>query len=91
MRARAAYLGPALQFLTNACVALFMIQSVERLILCLGYFWVKLRRIIEVTGRPPHREKKAAGRTTRKQSLTRNESACKNARFTREDVKEIHS
>ncbi|VAH80125.1 unnamed protein product [Triticum turgidum subsp. durum] len=45
MRARAAYLGPALQFLTNACVVLFMIQSADRLILCLGCFWIKLRGI----------------------------------------------
>uniref|UniRef100_M8ALV6 Glycosyltransferase 2-like domain-containing protein n=1 Tax=Aegilops tauschii TaxID=37682 RepID=M8ALV6_AEGTA len=44
-RPRAAYLGPALQFLTNACVVLFMIQSADRLILCLGCFWIKLRGI----------------------------------------------
>ena len=45
MRARADYLGPALQFLTNACVVLFMIQSADRLILCLGCFWIRLRGI----------------------------------------------
>ncbi|KAM0836627.1 hypothetical protein ACQ4PT_062194 [Festuca glaucescens] len=45
MRARAAYLGPALQLLTNACVVLFMIQSADRLVLCLGCFWIKLRGI----------------------------------------------
>uniref|UniRef100_A0ACD5VID7 Uncharacterized protein n=1 Tax=Avena sativa TaxID=4498 RepID=A0ACD5VID7_AVESA len=45
MRARVAYLGPALQFLTNACVVLFMIQTADRLILCLGCFWIKLRGI----------------------------------------------
>ncbi|KAK1601013.1 hypothetical protein QYE76_016963 [Lolium multiflorum] len=45
MRARAAYLGPALQFLTNACVVLFMVQSADRLVLCLGCFWIKLRGI----------------------------------------------
>ena len=57
---RAAYLGPAVQFLTNdACVVLFMIQSADRLILCLSYVWIKLRGSIEVTGRPPHREKKS--------------------------------
>ncbi|PNT72924.1 probable xyloglucan glycosyltransferase 1 [Brachypodium distachyon] len=45
MRARVAYLAPALQFLTNACVVLFLIQSADRLILCLGCLWIRLRGI----------------------------------------------
>jgi hypothetical protein len=56
MRARAAYLGPALQFLTNACVVLFMIQSADRLVLCLGCFWIKLRGVKPV----PHSSAAAA-------------------------------
>lgn len=42
---RVEYLAPPLQFLANACVVLFLIQSADRLVLCLGCFWIKLRRI----------------------------------------------
>ncbi|KAL6527323.1 putative xyloglucan glycosyltransferase 12 [Orobanche gracilis] len=42
---RVNYLAPPLQFLTNACILLFLIQSIDRLILCLGCFWIKLRNI----------------------------------------------
>ncbi|KAL5220717.1 hypothetical protein ABZP36_025430 [Zizania latifolia] len=45
VRARLEYLAPALQFLANACVVLFMIQSADRLILCLGCLWIKLKGI----------------------------------------------
>jgi len=45
MRTRLDYLAPPLQFLTNACVVLFLIQSVDRLVLCLGCFWIKLKGI----------------------------------------------
>ncbi|KAM0884887.1 hypothetical protein ACQ4PT_030702 [Festuca glaucescens] len=45
MRVRLQYLAPPLQFLTNSCVVLFLIQSVDRLILCLGCLWIKLRGI----------------------------------------------
>ena len=45
MRTRLDYLAPPLQFLTNACVVLFLIQSVDRLVLCLGCFWIRLKGI----------------------------------------------
>ncbi|XP_078177726.1 putative xyloglucan glycosyltransferase 9 [Carex rostrata] len=45
MRIRAEYIAPPLQFLSDACVVLFLIQSADRLILCLGCFWIKLRRM----------------------------------------------
>ncbi|CAL4961216.1 unnamed protein product [Urochloa decumbens] len=45
VRIRLEYLAPALQFLANACVVLFLIQSADRLILCLGCLWIKLRSI----------------------------------------------
>ncbi|XP_062222456.1 probable xyloglucan glycosyltransferase 1 [Phragmites australis] len=44
-RVRLEYLAPALQFLANACVVLFMIQSADRLILCLGCLWIRLKGI----------------------------------------------
>ncbi|KAJ4838884.1 putative xyloglucan glycosyltransferase 6 [Turnera subulata] len=42
---RAGYLAPPLQALTNVCVLLFLIQSVDRLVLMLGCFWIKFRRL----------------------------------------------
>lgn len=45
VRIRLEYLAPALQFLANACVVLFLIQSADRLILCLGCLWIRLKGI----------------------------------------------
>lgn len=42
---RSDYIAPPLQFLANACVILFLIQSGDRLILCLGCFWIRFKRI----------------------------------------------
>ncbi|KAF5461962.1 hypothetical protein F2P56_018018 [Juglans regia] len=42
---RVEYLGPLLQFLANACTVLFLIQSLDRLILCLGCLWIRLKKI----------------------------------------------
>ncbi|XP_057964714.1 probable xyloglucan glycosyltransferase 6 [Malania oleifera] len=42
---RANYLAPPLQSLTNVCIVLFLIQSVDRVVLMLGCFWIKFRRI----------------------------------------------
>ncbi|RZC44443.1 hypothetical protein C5167_037390 [Papaver somniferum] len=42
---RVEYLAPPLQFLANACIVLFLIQSVDRLVLCLGCFWIKFKKI----------------------------------------------
>ncbi|KAL0914548.1 hypothetical protein M5K25_014904 [Dendrobium thyrsiflorum] len=45
VRFRAEYIAPPLQFLANACVILFLIQSADRFILCLGCFWIRFKRI----------------------------------------------
>ncbi|KAF4367533.1 hypothetical protein F8388_009173 [Cannabis sativa] len=42
---RANYLAPPLQSLTNLCIVLFLIQSVDRLILMFGCFWIKFRKL----------------------------------------------
>ncbi|XVF81253.1 hypothetical protein PTKIN_Ptkin15bG0141000 [Pterospermum kingtungense] len=42
---RAEYLAPPLQSLTNVCVVLFLIQSVDRVVLILGCFWIKFKRV----------------------------------------------
>ncbi|KAL5230603.1 hypothetical protein ABZP36_029379 [Zizania latifolia] len=48
------HLVPPLQFLTNACVVFFMIQSIDRLVLCLSCFWIRLKSIkpvLQATGK----------------------------------------
>ncbi|KAK9756535.1 hypothetical protein RND81_01G104300 [Saponaria officinalis] len=42
---RVGYLAPVLQWVTNVCIVLFLIQSLDRLVLCLGCFWVRFRKI----------------------------------------------
>lgn len=42
---RVAYLAPPLQFLANVCICLFLVQSVDRLVLCLGCFWIRYHKI----------------------------------------------
>lgn len=42
---RGDYIAPAIQALSNFCVALFLIQSVDRMVLCLGCFWIKYKKI----------------------------------------------
>ncbi|OVA01187.1 hypothetical protein BVC80_8887g26 [Macleaya cordata] len=42
---RVEYLAPPLQFLANFCIVLFLIQSADRLILCLGCLWIRLKKI----------------------------------------------
>ncbi|KAE9453341.1 hypothetical protein C3L33_14765, partial [Rhododendron williamsianum] len=38
-------LAPPIQSVSNFCVVLFLIQSADRLILCLGCFWIKFKKI----------------------------------------------
>lgn len=42
---RANYLAPPLQSLTNVCIVLFLVQSVDRVVLILGCFWIKFRKV----------------------------------------------
>ncbi|XP_057430971.1 probable xyloglucan glycosyltransferase 12 [Lotus japonicus] len=42
---RVEYLAPPLQLLTYACIVLFLIQSLDRLVLCLGCFWIRFKKI----------------------------------------------
>nr|DAD41591.1 TPA_asm: hypothetical protein HUJ06_015914 [Nelumbo nucifera] len=48
---RVDYLAPPLQFIANVCIVLFFIQSIDRLILCLGCFWIRLKKIKPVPKR----------------------------------------
>ncbi|KAK9281244.1 hypothetical protein L1049_004140 [Liquidambar formosana] len=45
LQIRADYLAPPLQSLANVCIVLFLIQSVDRIVLVLGCFWIKFRKI----------------------------------------------
>ena len=42
---RAEYLAPPLQGLANMCIVLFIVQSIDRIVLILGCFWIKFRRL----------------------------------------------
>eukprot|EP00252_Welwitschia_mirabilis_P010761 TRINITY_DN2425_c0_g2_i6.p1 TRINITY_DN2425_c0_g2~~TRINITY_DN2425_c0_g2_i6.p1 ORF type:complete len:697 (+),score=76.53 TRINITY_DN2425_c0_g2_i6:679-2769(+) len=42
---RSTYIAPPLQTLADVCIALFLIQSADRLLLCLGCFWIRWKKI----------------------------------------------
>ncbi|CAH1422947.1 unnamed protein product [Lactuca virosa] len=42
---RADYIAPLILSFSNFCVVLFLIQSLDRMILCLGCFWIKYKNI----------------------------------------------
>ncbi|KAF5740085.1 xyloglucan glycosyltransferase 12 [Tripterygium wilfordii] len=42
---RVEYLAPPLQLLANVCILLFLIQSIDRLVLCFGCFWIRFKKI----------------------------------------------
>lgn len=42
---RADYVAPPIQALSKFCIVLFLIQSVDRMILSLGCLWIKLKKI----------------------------------------------
>ncbi|WOL17281.1 hypothetical protein Cni_G26072 [Canna indica] len=42
---RADYIAYPIQVMSNFCIILFIIQSVDRMVLCLGCFWIKLKKI----------------------------------------------
>ncbi|KAF7817176.1 putative xyloglucan glycosyltransferase 5 [Senna tora] len=42
---RVEYIAPLIQALSKFCVVLFLIQSVDRMLLCLGCFWIKYKKM----------------------------------------------
>lgn len=42
---RANYVAPPIQALSKFCVVLFLIQSLDRMVLCLGCLWIKYKKI----------------------------------------------
>lgn len=45
LRFRVDYIASTIQYLSNFCIVLFLIQSVDRMVLCLGCFWIKYKKI----------------------------------------------
>ncbi|KAI8032215.1 putative xyloglucan glycosyltransferase 12 [Camellia lanceoleosa] len=39
------YLAPPLQFLTNVYILLFLVQSLDNLVRCLDFLWIRLKKI----------------------------------------------
>ncbi|KAK6928224.1 Glycosyltransferase 2-like, partial [Dillenia turbinata] len=42
---RADYIAPMVLMLSNVCVVLFLIQSLDRFVLCIGCFWIKYKKL----------------------------------------------
>ncbi|CAL0323721.1 unnamed protein product [Lupinus luteus] len=42
---RVEYLAPVLKFLANVCIVMFSFQSLDRLVLCCGCFWIRYKKI----------------------------------------------
>ncbi|KAH8935154.1 hypothetical protein BDL97_17G014400 [Sphagnum fallax] len=49
---RATYIAPPLQFLINFCIYLFLLQSADRILLCLGCVWIKWKKIKPIPVNP---------------------------------------
>ncbi|KAL3526016.1 hypothetical protein ACH5RR_014388 [Cinchona calisaya] len=45
---RVDYAAPSLVLLSKFCIVLSMIQSLDRLVLCVGCFWIKLKKLVPV-------------------------------------------
>ncbi|KAF0899834.1 hypothetical protein E2562_024867 [Oryza meyeriana var. granulata] len=58
---RTDYIAWAIQKLSSFCIALFMVQSVDRIVLCLGCFWIKLRGIKPIADDDHDHDVEAAG------------------------------
>ncbi|KAK7384857.1 hypothetical protein VNO78_30560 [Psophocarpus tetragonolobus] len=45
LRFRGEYIAPPIKALSKFCVVLFLIQSLDRMVLCFGCFWIKYKKI----------------------------------------------
>ncbi|CAN0857416.1 Xyloglucan glycosyltransferase 4 [Linum grandiflorum] len=39
------YIAPTVKTLSQFCIVLFLIQSLDRLVLCIGCFWIKIKKL----------------------------------------------
>ncbi|KAI3963324.1 hypothetical protein MKW98_022746 [Papaver atlanticum] len=51
---RVDYIGPVVIMLSKFCIVLFMIQSLDRFVQCMGWFWIKFKKIKPVIEEPPN-------------------------------------
>lgn len=51
---RADYVAPLIVSLSNFCIVLFLIQSLDRLVQCLGCFWIKFKKLKPALEEEPH-------------------------------------
>ncbi|CAD6219156.1 unnamed protein product [Miscanthus lutarioriparius] len=56
MSFRADYIRRPIEFLSKVCILLFVVQSLDRLVLCIGCSWIKLRKIKPRIEGDPFRE-----------------------------------
>ncbi|CAF2113977.1 hypothetical protein Bca4012_096093 [Brassica carinata] len=61
---RADYIAPPVKALSKLCIVLFLVQSVDRLILCLGCFWIKYKKIKPRIDEEPFRNDDVEGSGT---------------------------
>lgn len=52
MYIRASYIAPALQRVTDFCIWLFLLQSLDRIILCMGAVYIKWKKIKPIPKNP---------------------------------------
>lgn len=58
---RADYIAPLIQGLSTFCVVLFVIQSIDRMALCIGCLWIKLKKIKPTIEGDPFKEDDVEG------------------------------
>ncbi|KAL2500017.1 Xyloglucan glycosyltransferase 4 [Abeliophyllum distichum] len=51
---RVDYIAPLIMTLSKSCIVLFMIQSLDRLVQCLGCFWIKYKKLKPVIEGEPY-------------------------------------
>lgn len=51
---RVDYIAPSVVFLSKFCIILFMIQSLDWLVLCFGCFWMKCKKLKPVIEGEPY-------------------------------------
>ncbi|GMP29171.1 hypothetical protein CsSME_00004394 [Camellia sinensis var. sinensis] len=51
---RVDYIAPSVVYLSKFCIVLFMIQSLDRLVLCFGCFWMKCKKLKPVIEGEPY-------------------------------------
>ncbi|KAA8521431.1 hypothetical protein F0562_012116 [Nyssa sinensis] len=65
LECRGDYIAPTIQSLSTFCVVLFLIQSVDRMILCFGCAWIKYKKIKPTIDEDPFKSDDVEGSNCR--------------------------